>query len=168
MKENKNCVLCILLWKMSYHALRVWLGVGCRSEWTQLPHSKTSARYSVSRLIGALCGFLKSSCYLSGFWLFYPKGPWFWKLKVGFFPITFSAMFFEIGKYLSYLNFIFVNLEKKIENLFGSVDREVITRASRLGVERRSERTRLPHSKTSESNSASRLNGALCFALGFK
>ena len=59
--------------------------------------------------------------------IFFPKIPPILNLKLDFFPfIIFSAFFFQIGKYLSYLNFIFVNLKKNQRNFFG---RELITTA---------------------------------------
>ena len=60
------------------------------------------------------------------------QNPRFFNLKLDFFPVRiFFAFFFQIGKYLIYLNFIFVNLKKKQGTFF---DQELIINSARVYV----------------------------------
>jgi len=69
----------------------------------------------------------KSACYPSGN---FRKNPRFFNLKLDFFPVIIFPHFFPkyVGKYLTYLNFKFVNLKKTSENFFLAGGREIITR----------------------------------------
>ena len=90
---------------------------GLGTERTRLTvQRKTSLRhFAAYRSTSLRSWFQKKWLLPRGILIFFSKIPQILKLEVGFFfiSIVFRLFFSKIGKYLSYLNFIFVNLKKK-------------------------------------------------------